>query len=32
MRRLTTKEFIKKAKTIHEDKYIYDKTLYTNSQ
>lgn len=32
MRRLTTKEFIKKAKTIHKDKYIYDKTLYTNSR
>lgn len=32
MKKLTTEEFIKKAKIIHKDKYIYDKTLYINSR
>lgn len=30
--RLTTKKFIKKAEIIHNHKYIYDKTIFTNSK
>ena len=31
-KRLTTKDFIEKAKQIHGDKYNYDKTVYTKAQ
>ncbi|MGL5618458.1 MAG: DUF723 domain-containing protein, partial [Tannerellaceae bacterium] len=31
VKRFTTKEFIAKAKTIHGDKYLYDKVEYTRS-
>ena len=32
MKKLTTKEFIKRAKNIHGDKYSYKKSLYQNSK
>ena len=32
MRKLTTEEFIAKAKAVHGDKYIYDKSVYVNSK
>lgn len=32
MRKLTTEEFIAKSKAVHGDKYIYDKSVYTNSK
>lgn len=32
MKRLTTEEFINKAKTIHGDRYDYSKTVYHNSR
>lgn len=32
MRKLTTKEFIEKAKIVHGDKYDYSKTVYTSSR
>jgi hypothetical protein len=32
MKRLTTQQFIKKAKKVHGDKYDYSKVEYTNSQ
>ena len=31
MRRLTTKEFITRAKEVHDDKYDYSKVVYVNS-
>ncbi|UVX29516.1 endonuclease [Klebsiella phage VLCpiS13f] len=31
MRKLTTEEFISKARMVHGDKYIYDKSVYTGS-
>ena len=32
MKRLTTKDFIKKAKAVHGDKYDYSKTVYVNQK
>lgn len=32
MRKLTTEEFITKAKAVHGDKYIYDKSVYSGSK
>ena len=31
MKRLTTEEFIRKAREVHGDKYDYSKVVYTNS-
>lgn len=31
-KKLTTKEFIEKAKQIHDDKYYYTKIMYVNSR
>jgi very-short-patch-repair endonuclease len=31
MKKLTTEEFIRRAKEVHGDRYIYDKTIYSNS-
>lgn len=31
-KKLTTKEFIQKAKAVHQDKYIYDEVKYINSK
>ena len=32
MKKLTTEEFIQKAKVVHKEKYIYAKTVYINSR
>lgn len=32
MRKLTTEEFIAKAKSVHGDKYVYDKSVYIRSK
>jgi hypothetical protein len=32
MRKLTTEEFIEESKIIHNDKYIYDKTIFTRKK
>lgn len=32
MKRLTTQEFIEKAKSIHGDKYDYSKAIYTTAK
>lgn len=31
-KKLTTEEFIKRARVVHKNKYSYDKTIYVNSQ